>query len=215
MNFALLPLFFSALVIATPLANSAKNNKGEPDLLSVIPEREHPIYFDQSVQFIIRNEPKQKKAILTVSSNYIFPQKEIVKLGHYATTDLRRMEGWRRQIAQIQKFVRNEQMEAGPTLPGLTKRIRVYFGGFELDQQDPRHNDALSFLEDAWSYGNWLPIDGIEVHKKRGAKKVVLVQRGRVERRQEMQIEMLKCTEVDSDRLLCKIPSFGSAYLWK
>lgn len=204
-----------ALMLGSIAANAAKVNKGEPDVLSVIAEREHPIYFDQSVQLIIRNEPERKKAILTVTSNYLFPQQDKVRLGHYETTDLRRMDSWRRQMANIQKFIRNERIEADPTLPGLFQRIRVFFGGFELDLEDPRRNDALNFLESAWDYGNWLPIDGIEIHKKKGSREVVLVQRGRVERRNKTTIDALKCTDVREDRVLCKIPRFGSAYLWK
>ncbi len=100
-------------------------------------------------------------------------------------------------------------------MPGLLQRTRVLFGGFELDPEDSSHNDTLSFLENIWNYSNWLPIDAIEVHKKKGSQKIVLVQRGRVARRKKTTVDALKCTDVREGRILCKIPRFGSAYLWK
>lgn len=212
------PLFISTAVILTCAilrAGASTKSTSEPDVLSVIAEREHPKYFDQSVQFIIDNEAKEKRARLLVTSNYIFPQQDRVRLGHYETNDLRRMDAWRRQIAQIQKFIRNARAAAEPVRPGLLRRIRVFFGGFELNQEDPLRNDALSFLEEAWSYANWLPIDAIEVLKEKGSEEVVLVQRGRKERRQKTTVNKLNCSPVQSDRILCKIPKYGSAYLWK
>jgi hypothetical protein len=206
----LLPLI---LALTTAYASQEAKPKN-PDVLSVSAERNSFQWGGQTIQFVIQNNrsTENRKATLFLSSNFIGRPSETVRLGHYEANDLKRMEFDRDLLANWQNGLSMETKEFADIdrlNPGM---IRVYVGGFRLDPHAPLRADAMTFLERVWDLANWIPVESVQITKKKGSESIVLRYKGKVAFREKKKISDFDCKR-DKAKLVCNIPRFGTAYL--
>src|SRR3989338_4624200 len=118
----------TAVALIASLGWLARGSASEPDILSVTAERLHRRWGGQTIQFVIDNqkEKDKRRATLFLSSNFIGNPGEHVRLGHYETFDLRRMELDRQTLINWQVGLGNETSEFADIdrqQPGL---VRAY-----------------------------------------------------------------------------------------